>query len=324
MKRVSDSTTIGEARRAGRYGDTELVHLNKAEVALLEGMASPYGLTINPRTGEREAFLPFLLSALPALLPGMGASLAGATGLGMLANPLVLSAIGSGLGTAIETGDLGKGIMAGLGGAALGGLGGMIGGAGKAAASAAASGATKTAADIGSSVASQASRSMAPAVSNGLGMMQSSLIGAPGAMIVANHQANMPSLTSERDKRREAAIDRAQQENFLPARSITPPGAGHRAGFDPENYWFSSNRGIRGYAEGGPVIGPGDGMADSIPASINGNEPAALSDGEFVVPADVVAGLGNGSTRAGYERLMALVDQVRQVKTGKAEQPPRI
>lgn len=60
-------------------------------------------------------------------------------------------------------------------------------------------------------------------------------------------------------------------------------------------------------AEGGKVKGPGDGMSDGVSATINGDTPAALSDGEHVVPALQVAMLGRGSSDAGSDKLKALV-----------------
>ena len=70
--------------------------------------------------------------------------------------------------------------------------------------------------------------------------------------------------------------------------------------------------------------GATDGMADRIPAMIDNQGPAALSDGEFVVPADVVSGLGNGNSDAGARNLYAMMDKVRQARTGTAQQAPAI
>jgi len=70
--------------------------------------------------------------------------------------------------------------------------------------------------------------------------------------------------------------------------------------------------------------GATDGMADSIPATIDNEGPAALSDGEFVVPADVVSGLGNGNSDAGAKNLYAMMDKVRQARTGSTQQAPAI
>ena len=66
--------------------------------------------------------------------------------------------------------------------------------------------------------------------------------------------------------------------------------------------------------------GTTDGMADTVPATINGTEPARLSDGEFVVPADVVSHLGNGNSDAGAKQLYGMMDRVREARTGRTEQ----
>ena len=75
------------------------------------------------------------------------------------------------------------------------------------------------------------------------------------------------------------------------------------------------------YSDGGRMLkGPGDGMSDSIPANIAGKRPARLADGEFVIPADVVSHLGNGSTDAGAKQLYAMMNKVRQARTGRKAQ----
>jgi len=75
------------------------------------------------------------------------------------------------------------------------------------------------------------------------------------------------------------------------------------------------------YARGGRMLkGPGDGMSDSIPASIAGKRPARLATEEFVVPADVVSHLGNGSSDAGAKQLYAMMDKVRKARTGRKSQ----
>jgi hypothetical protein len=65
-------------------------------------------------------------------------------------------------------------------------------------------------------------------------------------------------------------------------------------------------------------------MSDNIPATIAGSQPARLADGEFVVPADVVSGLGNGSTEAGAKHLHKMMDQVRVARTGTKKQGKQI
>ena len=65
-------------------------------------------------------------------------------------------------------------------------------------------------------------------------------------------------------------------------------------------------------------------MADKIATSIGGKEPAALSHGEFVIPADVVGHLGNGNSEAGAQRLYEMMDRVRKARTGTAKQGRQI
>jgi hypothetical protein len=74
----------------------------------------------------------------------------------------------------------------------------------------------------------------------------------------------------------------------------------------------------------GQMRGPGDGMDDLIPASIDGEQDVLLSDGEFVVPADVVSGLGNGSSDAGSRALEEMMSRVRMARNGSAEQPRQV
>jgi hypothetical protein len=82
---------------------------------------------------------------------------------------------------------------------------------------------------------------------------------------------------------------------------------------------------LGGYSDGGRMLkGPGDGMSDSIPASIANKQPARLADGEFVVPADVVSHLGNGSTDAGARKLYSMMDKIRKARTGKKKQAPAV
>jgi hypothetical protein len=82
---------------------------------------------------------------------------------------------------------------------------------------------------------------------------------------------------------------------------------------------------LGGYSDGGRMLkGPGDGMSDSIPGVIANKQPARLADGEFVVPADVVSHLGNGSTDAGAKRLYAMMAKVRKARTGKKKQAPAV
>jgi hypothetical protein len=72
---------------------------------------------------------------------------------------------------------------------------------------------------------------------------------------------------------------------------------------------------LGGYSDGGRLLrGPGDGVSDSIPASIGNRQPARLADGEFVVPARIVSEIGNGSTEAGARKLYAMMDRVQKAR----------
>jgi hypothetical protein len=90
---------------------------------------------------------------------------------------------------------------------------------------------------------------------------------------------------------------------------------------------------VNGMAQGGIASvapqgmylgGPTDGMADQIPATIDNKQPAALSDGEFVIPADVVSHLGNGNSNSGAEQLYGMMDRIRKARTGSTEQGKQI
>jgi len=95
------------------------------------------------------------------------------------------------------------------------------------------------------------------------------------------------------------------------AENPTPPA-------EPEAF---AGGGLVPLAGGGKIaIGPGGGLDDLIPTSINGRRAAALSDGEFVIPADVVSMLGDGSSNAGARRLYDLMRQIRDAKTGTSRQ----
>ena len=85
--------------------------------------------------------------------------------------------------------------------------------------------------------------------------------------------------------------------------------------------------GIGSYARGGEprfLSGGGDGMSDSIRATIDGRQEARLADGEFVIPADVVSHLGNGSSKAGAKQLHAMMNRIRKARTGNPKQGKQI
>lgn len=103
---------------------------------------------------------------------------------------------------------------------------------------------------------------------------------------------------------------------LLSRAALTPYGTG------PQNY---ASGGIASIPHNGYYLGGAtDGMADNIPANINGTEEAALSDGEFVIPADVVSHLGNGNSGAGAQVLHSMMDRIRKARTGRTEQGRQI
>jgi hypothetical protein len=80
-----------------------------------------------------------------------------------------------------------------------------------------------------------------------------------------------------------------------------------------------------GLADAGRYLqGETDGMADEVPSSIDGEQPAALSHGEFVIPADVVSHLGNGNSDAGAQKLYEMMSRIRKARTGSTEQGKEI
>jgi hypothetical protein len=113
----------------------------------------------------------------------------------------------------------------------------------------------------------------------------------------------------------------------LPYSRPSRPGAGGQNYFSPTTYTPKAAEGglmglaaggmsnLGGYSDGGRLLkGPGDGVSDSIPATIGGKQPARLATGEFVVPARIVSELGNGSTDAGAKKLYAMMDRVQKAR----------
>jgi hypothetical protein len=110
------------------------------------------------------------------------------------------------------------------------------------------------------------------------------------------------------------------------------PVGGERGKYDNQESVLAAQGGIMGYNLGGYASGgnprllrgPGDGMSDNIPATIADRQPARLADGEFVIPADVVSHLGNGSTEAGAKKLHEMMNSVRKARTGNPKQGKKI
>jgi hypothetical protein len=122
------------------------------------------------------------------------------------------------------------------------------------------------------------------------------------------------------------SADRKQLPYGAASGSKARPGAGGVNYFSPTTYTQRAAGGgmmyggggisdLGGYSDGGRLLrGPGDGVSDSIPATIGGKQPARLAEGEFVVPARIVSELGNGSTEAGAQKLYAMMDRVQKAR----------
>jgi hypothetical protein len=78
---------------------------------------------------------------------------------------------------------------------------------------------------------------------------------------------------------------------------------------------------VPGSQKEGEIVGPGGGMDDQIMGMIGNQQPVAVSPGEYIVPADVVSGIGDGSTDAGVQELDGMLDRVRVGRTNTTQQP---
>jgi len=107
-----------------------------------------------------------------------------------------------------------------------------------------------------------------------------------------------------------------------PAQERRPGGP--RIPLNPEPAQGMAAGGIAQLKKGQYLNGATDGMADKIPARIDGEQEARLSDGEFVIPADVVSHLGNGNSDAGAKVLKEMMARVRKTRTGNEKQGKEI
>jgi len=121
-------------------------------------------------------------------------------------------------------------------------------------------------------------------------------------------------------------INTPESTNVIgPTDRMTDPYSGQMQFAEGGIMGYANGGNLGSYSDGGRMLkGPGDGMSDDIPAQIGSKQPARLADGEFVVPADVVSHLGNGSTDAGAKHLYAMMDKVRKARTGRKAQGKQI
>lgn len=148
----------------------------------------------------------------------------------------------------------------------------------------------------------------------------------PDPQDAAKRLADQTAASRQADRARWDAIP------FRPMSSVptyaTPGGArpGAQAATGGERRYFAEGGAIGQRLENGALVGPGDGLSDDIPAVAVGQDgqqrPVMVADGEYVIAADVVSGIGNGSTQAGIRWLDDLQERVRGARTGGSQPGP--
>jgi hypothetical protein len=363
----------------GRGSDSTLVHMSNGEVRGLQALAAAHGgsLSINPSTGLPEAG--FLSNILPVI---------GGVAMTAMGVPPPVAAMLMGGGTALATGDLNKGLMAGLGAYGGAGLGaGLMGAGTQAAADAAIAGNLASTVGEPALAATQAAQAAAAspfstmgqgisalgteagrgAFMSGVGGMKGlgiSGLAATAPMLLGgdsetpplaktpplNRLTYAPNVTTPFPQSTVPAYgdlgrDFGREQQYFSGRYVDTgvpfrPGAYAAGGpidkpveaypmsyIDAAEYSRGLNlpmpqmasggiSNLGDYSDGGRLLrGPGDGVSDSIPATIGGKQPARLADGEFVVPARIVSELGNGSTEAGAKKLYAMLDRIQAARS---------
>ena len=331
----------------GRNNDTQLVHMTPNEVQGLESLAMAYGgsLTTNPRTGLKEAG--FLDNILPMLA---GAALT--IGSGGAINPLMAAGIVGG-GTGLATGNLEKGLMAGLGAYGGAGLGGGLTAAGATTAApgtgAGYAGQTVTGnlAQAGegakalftdpaarSAFMGQAGTAATPATGvGGLGGLAKYGGATLAPMVAADQGGGVPA--GAPGMVRPYKYDAGKQTNLEPrtgapgessseltyfkpsftAYAPYEPGKGSQAELEDE----MRRRGVMSLAAGsqGPVRmlrGGGDATSDSMMGTIDGEEPVKLATGEVVIDGRAVSEIGNGDNEAGAKKIEAAIERIHKIR----------
>mgnify|MGYP003145936083 FL=1 len=298
-----------------------------------------------------------MLPFLPALM-GMGLKAAGLTAL--------KAGLITGLGTALVTKDIGKGLTAGLGAYGGAGLGEAAGTAGQAATAADAmtlGPATTTGLQVAPNIGEQAAAQFAnldasgkfSSMGDGLSALTSGgqaganalqAAGGGGNLAMSGLTALTPTLEQDMNMDQLGSPPMMRPSSYNPETGMftdLPPYLARNGGVVPglnsqikmqaggmpmnapmaqQSIYDPSFLGSMGNAN--LVSGSGDGMSDSVAGNIDGGQDVRLSVDEFVVPADVVSGLGNGSTTAGAKKLYGMMDNVRDQRTGRTRQAPEV
>jgi hypothetical protein len=130
-----------------------------------------------------------------------------------------------------------------------------------------------------------------------------------GLNLAGEYSRGLPSDLDSAYKKAERKSDKATM------RSVKSESELRERLKNPKVYAGGGLSALGDYSDGGRLLkGPGDGVSDSIPATIGNKRPARLADGEFVVPARIVSELGNGSTEAGARKLYAMLDRVQSAR----------
>lgn len=292
---------------------------------------------VDPNYIHEMGFMPKLITGLA--LGGMGAGLAGLLGPGTMAGTVGagfgsggVGGVSAGLGSG--AGGIGGGVSAGGSGAGVPGLTGLPPGGWEQAMFPS----TYTAP---STLEASLFPLSTPGVGSGAGL--GALGQGASALDLSNiaTQSTIPKvdyITWENAERLRKGLGQVNQTTAQPQQS-----GGSEAPYVPYDtdapVNFNEDTGVR-FAAGGPIggglesltamneggylDGPGDGMSDSIPATINGTQPAALADGEWVAAADVVSHIGNGSSKAGARKLDEMAERIRHARTGNHKQGKQI
>ena len=331
----------------GRGEDTVLIHMTPKEVGSLQALAKAHGgsLTVNPHTGLPEAG--FLSSILPMVAGAALTPFVGPMGAAMIVGGI------QGLRTGSVEKGLMSGLGAYGGAGVTEGLMGMGATSPEIIQAANASAdpigtlaqAKQTTAPLTGLEALQSGAQQAfenpmaglRSIGGGSALKGGATLGAaaipalmpdynPPAMNQSGSGPNPYKYTYEQGTASpfpQADVGGTEQSYFPGARYVplgNMAGGGIADALTPGQPVMYAAKGggmynLGDYSDGGRLLrGPGDGVSDSIPATIGNKRPARLADGEFVVPARIVSELGNGSTEAGARKLYAMMDRVQQAR----------
>lgn len=304
-----------QVRSAGKGSDNMLIHVNEEE---FEWMKENFGPgSVNPDTGlhqfkpfwEQDWFAPVATAAANVFAPGVGSALGSTVGnVFGVTNPAIQAAIGSGL----IGGGLGSLSGNALGGAALGAITpyalnslGLTGSNGALSGLNMYPSTAPAAAAVSPNLSGFGGGSSSPAGVGSSGVMSQIMKAAPlllaaSALGGGGGEAKQPS-RPEIDPEDDPGLQKMEY-----SRKQTMPDIYTDYGFGPEKSFFENNQLPVAAAEGRYVRGGGTGTSDSI--------PAVLSDGEYVMDAQTVSMLGNGSSDAGAKKLDHMRKQIRKQK----------